>query len=241
MKLYAVGDDWQSIFRFTGSDISIITDFRRYFGATHQTAILHTYRFNTQIAAVSGKFIQRNPKQLRKEIKAAKQAQSESFVFMGIHAPGDKLSAQIKKDAKIRSVLDEVLALKADARVFFIGRYHHNQPLKLANYQSRYPGLKMEYHTAHRVKGMTCDYAILLDVDSGEIGFPSEIADDPLLNFLLNGEDDYEHAEERRLFYVAITRAKHRNYILYDWRNPSRFVGELIEINGGAGSDKNWQ
>ena len=89
----------------------------------------------------------------------------------------------------------------------------------------------MEYHTAHRVKGMTCDYAVLLDVDSGEMGFPSEVADDPILSSLLGGGDEYENAEERRLFYVAITRAKNRNYILYDWRKPSKFVGELVEMN----------
>lgn len=98
--------------------------------------------------------------------------------------------------------------------------------------QAEFSGLSIAYFTAHRVKGMTCDFAILLDVDSGTLGFPSEVADDPLLNCLLHEGDSFENAEEQRVFYVAVTRARHKNFLLYNWTKPSKFLGELMEICG---------
>ncbi|MBB5395060.1 UvrD-helicase domain-containing protein [Mucilaginibacter sp. AK015] len=221
-RLYAVGDDWQSIFRFTGSDISIITDFEKHFGFTSQTTITQTYRFNEQILKISTDFIQRNPKQLRKNLTARHPAHLESFIFKNSSPAG----------TDIISILEEISVLQADATVFFIGRYHHNEPQKLREIKYRYKGLVLAYHTAHKVKGMTCDYAVLLDLNSAVLGFPSEMADDPLLNHLLNESDAFENAEERRLFYVAITRARHRNYLLADANHPSKFVTELKEMLG---------
>jgi DNA helicase-4 len=221
-KLYAVGDDWQSIFRFTGSDISIITEFEKHFGYTNKTTISQTYRFNEQILKVSSDFIQRNPKQLRKDLVAKRKAELESFVFKSSSSSWPETT----------DILEEISSLQSNAKVFFIGRYHHNEPKELRQISYKYKGLQLAYHTAHKVKGMTCDYAILLDLNSGILGFPSEMADDPLLNYLLNEGDTFENAEERRLFYVAITRAKHRNYLLAAPNNTSKFINELHEILG---------
>jgi DNA helicase IV len=68
-------------------------------------------------------------------------------------------------------------------------------------------------------------------LDSGIFGFPSEIADDPILNSVLHEGDKFDNAEERRLFYVATTRARHQNYLLYDLLNPSKFVTELLQLS----------
>ncbi|WP_256011797.1 UvrD-helicase domain-containing protein [Desertivirga xinjiangensis] len=225
VKLYAVGDDWQSIFRFTGSDISIITEFEQHFGFTSQTSILKTYRFNDQILKVSSEFIQKNPAQLRKVLKSDRLATGDSFAFIS----SDTMGNTDAKEMQIRMLLDEIYGLKQNAEVYLIGRYHHNAPTRLRTLKSDYPSLTIEYHTAHRVKGMTCDYSILLDVDSGPLGFPSEIADDPLLNYLLHEGDNFENAEERRVFYVAITRARHKNYLLYNAVSPSKFLLELMQ------------
>jgi DNA helicase-4 len=78
---------------------------------------------------------------------------------------------------------------------------------------------------------MTCDYTILLDIDSGVLGFPSEMADDPMLNYLLQEGDGFDNAEERRVFYVAITRARYRNYLIYNEHQPSKFIAELQTEN----------
>lgn len=227
-KLYAVGDDWQSIFRFTGSDLSIITAFEKHFGFTSSTSILKTYRFNDQILKVSSEFIQKNPTQLRKDLIAGHSASAESFEFVAVDGSQDNKVIQIK------SILTEIAAIQADASVFLIGRYHHNVPKNLKAIRAEFPALTISYFTAHRVKGMTCDYAILLDLNSGTLGFPSEMADDPLLSYLLQEGDSFENAEERRVFYVAITRARHKNYLLYNLSSPSKFV---LELSGGLDTD----
>lgn len=232
VKLYAVGDDWQSIFRFTGSDMSIITQFEHHFGVTSQTNILKTYRFNDQILEVSSNFIQKNPAQLRKTLSAGHVANAASFVFIASDKITGVNTPKSTKSMQIEIILREILAKQSDALVYLIGRYHHNQPQDLTALRSQFRGLTIEYHTAHKVKGMTCDYAILLDLNSGTLGFPSEMADDPILNGLLHEGERFDNAEERRVFYVAITRAKHRNYLLYNAINPSKFVLELNENLG---------
>ncbi|UEG51487.1 UvrD-helicase domain-containing protein [Mucilaginibacter daejeonensis] len=230
VKIYAVGDDWQSIFRFTGSDISIITEFEKHFGYTSKTAILKTYRFNDQILDVSSRFIQRNPSQLKKRLKADHVAKAPSFSFYGSSLNGsDKVARNRIKEEHINNILTAITDQDPKATVFLIGRYQRNIPTNYITIKRRFPGLAIEYHTAHKVKGMTCDHAILLDVDSGPYGFPSEIADDPMLSYLLHEGDKFDNAEERRVFYVAITRARHQNYLLYNKFSPSKFVMELQE------------
>lgn len=234
LKLYTVGDDWQSIFRFAGSDISIITEFEKHFGFTSKTSILRTYRFNAEILEVSSDYIQKNPSQLKKALFSERQAEEESFKFMGSRVAGSRETHRQAKDSGIRFALDEISGKKKDAKVFLIGRYRLNVPETFWKLKKDYPLLTLEYYTAHKVKGMTCDYAILLDVNSGILGFPSEIADDPLLNYLLHEGDSYENAEERRVFYVAITRARHKNFLLYNTGNPSKFLSEITESCGIA-------
>jgi len=232
VKLYAVGDDWQSIFRFTGSDISIITEFGKHFGYTSKTSIFRTYRFNDEILQVSSEYIQKNPAQLRKTLFSERQANDKSFEFIASNVTGPREAHQQAKDSGIRSALSEISARKQDAKVFLIGRYRLNIPEGFAKLKKDYPLLTLEYYTAHKVKGMTCDYAILLDINSGILGFPSEVADDPLLNYLLHEGDSFENAEERRVFYVAITRARHKNFLLYNSANPSKFLSEIKQDSG---------
>ncbi len=231
VKLYAVGDDWQSIFRFAGSDISIITQFEKQFGVTSQTPVLKTYRFNSEILDTTSNFIQKNPSQIKKKLTSNKIVPdghvSFSFVKMPVVSGGREQYISAKSSA-IKSILNEIAEVQKNAQVFLIGRYKRNAPTNLKALRELFPELTINYHTAHAVKGMTCDYAILLDVDSGTLGFPSEIADDPLLNYLLYEGDSFENAEERRVFYVAITRARYKNYLLYNVTKPSKFLLELM-------------
>jgi DNA helicase-4 len=232
-KLYAVGDDWQSIFRFTGSDLSIITQFEKHFGVTSQTAILKTYRFNEQILKLSSTFVQKNPQQIPKELIANQRASEGhvSFEFIKI-APGGGREHYLRfRTQHILEILGKIIIERPGASVFLIGRYKVNAPNDIRYLNNQYPGLQIKFFTAHSVKGMTCDYTILLDIDSGVLGFPSEMADDPMLNYLLQEGDGFDNAEERRVFYVAITRARHRNYLIYNEYQPSKFIAELQTEN----------
>lgn len=232
-KLYAVGDDWQSIFRFTGSDLSIITQFEKHFGATSQTHILNTYRFNDQILNVSSSFVQKNPIQIRKKLIAQQMAPEGhiSFEFIKVATGGGKGHYLLSKKQQIAEILGKINIERPGASVFLIGRYKLNAPGDMRHLRDQYPRLEIKFFTAHGVKGMTCDYAIILDVDSGVLGFPSEMADDPMLNHLLQEGDDYENAEERRVFYVAITRARYKNYLIYNENQPSKFISEMQSDN----------
>jgi len=231
-KLYAVGDDWQSIFRFTGSDISIITQFSKHFGTTAENAVLQTYRFNEEILALSSSFIQANPAQLRKSLASPFKASKPSFVPWPQSLYGNKAQRDLQKFDVLSEVLKKISADHSKASVFLIGRYHHNAPADLRELQKAFPMLKLSYFTAHACKGLTCDVAVLLDLDGGVYGFPSEMADDPILNYLLHEGDSFENAEERRLFYVALTRARHQVYLLHHPQNMSKFLAELIDQHG---------
>ena len=228
-KLYAVGDDWQSVYRFNGSDVSIITKFREYFDATAINQILQTYRFNTEILEVSSSFIQKNPAQLRKKLSSPIDSPLPAFQLIPIQYKGmKKPEADQNRLEAIEKVLKEIsTSNNINSNIFIIGRYQHNRPMDLPILQKKYPNLRLSFHTAHGSKGLTCDYAILLNLDSGLFGFPSEVADDAVLDQLLQDSGSYENAEERRLFYVAITRARHKVFLMYNQRSPSKFITEL--------------
>ncbi|NRF37568.1 UvrD-helicase domain-containing protein [Pedobacter foliorum] len=228
-KLYAVGDDWQSIFRFTGSDISIITEFSKHFGVTAENTVLQTYRFNGDILALSSGFIQSNPSQLQKELKSPFKAVFPAFQLLPVEAGGNIAELNMRKWDALKAALSKVVLNHSKASVFLIGRYHHNEPKDLSELQKTFRELKITYYTAHACKGLTCDVAILLDLDAGIYGFPSEVADDPILNNLLHEGETFENAEERRLFYVALTRARHQVYLMYNPQNQSKFLEEIID------------
>lgn len=226
LKIYAVGDDWQSIFRFTGSDISLLTRFGDYFGYYKQTEILNTYRFNSEILEITSGFIQKNSSQLKKELVALSTPSEPSFEFIGLDTyrlSYDDQRAQTHK--AVKNLLDQLEKRGEMLKIFIIGRYHSSYELR----NTFYKNLEISYKTAHSVKGLTCDYAILVNINSGRMGFPSEIEDDPILEYLLHEGDHYDNAEERRVFYVACTRAKHKNFIIYDRLNESKFSRELKE------------
>ena len=110
---------------------------------------------------------------------------------------------------------------------FIIGRYNALKPDYLRDLNYDFPDLDIKYSTVHRSKGLEADFVILIGLTSGRHGFPCEIVDDPVLNLVLTKEDSFPNAEERRLFYVALTRAKKHLYLVVDDSNGSSFVSEI--------------
>ena len=228
-RLFAVGDDWQAIFRFAGSDTSVMRDFGKHFGASERIALETTFRCLEAIAKAATRFVLANPSQIRKKVRSTRQVDGPC-VHIGL--AGDKG----------RSLLSEALdriAADAEARqeaasVMLLGRYRHLQPPDLSGLARQYPRLRLSFMTVHGSKGLEADYAVVLGLCSGRHGFPSEIADDPLLDLVLSAPDEHPNAEERRLLYVAMTRARRRVYLLADGGPPSPFVQELIEGRGVA-------
>lgn len=113
--------------------------------------------------------------------------------------------------------------------VLLLGRYHFVKPENLAQLKSDYPDLSIRFMTVHASKGLEADHVVILHAASGRMGFPSEIVDDPLLDMVLPKPEKFDNAEERRLFYVALTRARKSVTILASREKPSVFVRELIK------------
>lgn len=251
-KLFCVGDDWQSIYRFAGSDIGLFTSFEDHFSSdkshgverkTEKTLIERTYRFDNQLIKVSSRFISKNPNQIKKELIGNRLSNKKPYTVISYSDPERKWEniSEVLKQA-----LDEIDKESPEgATVLLTGRYSFdrnalNNQLGYESYYntvedqyefrfSDFPNLKCRFLTAHRSKGTQDDYVILLNSNSGTFGFPSEITDDPLLGLILSQADQFPNGEERRLFYVAITRAKKHVYFLVNEEYPSKFIIEIDE------------
>jgi DNA helicase-4 len=219
-QLFAVGDDWQSIYRFAGSDISVMRNFAEYFGATAKTELSTTFRCNQEIADLSSKFISANPAQLPKPVNGVR-ARNSAAVFVWRYPT--------QGEVPVAEVLQRIRREARSASVLVLGRYRHNKPEKWSQLETIEPGLNLKFRTVHSAKGLEADYVIVLGLSAGMYGFPSEIEDDPLMELVLAEQERFEHAEERRLFYVAITRAKHAAFLLTPESEGSAFVREIEE------------
>ncbi|HNT67465.1 MAG TPA: UvrD-helicase domain-containing protein, partial [bacterium] len=228
-RLFCVGDDWQSIFRFTGSDISVITEFSENFGFSEIVKLTTTYRFTDKICSLTSQFIQKNLAQVRKDLVTV--IQSDQPAYKILFREGQYSGSVISK------ILEE---LSQNARtegvrysVFIIGRYRFIRPSLFHKLALSHPFIDLKFYTAHGVKGLEADYVIIDGLIAGKYGFPTEIADDPLLGLVLNKPDFFSNAEERRLFYVAMTRARKKIYFITDRFNYSYFLQEIDpELNG---------
>lgn len=225
-KLYCVGDDWQSIYRFSGSDMALFNQFPEYFGATEINKIETTYRFGEPLVSLSSNFIQRNKAQIQKNIHSFSSEMRTELEFY----------AYDRRDY-CNTIGQLVASIPSDKSIFLLGRYSFDDYYLSFMYQSikesnRFyyviGGRKIEFLTVHKSKGLEADYVILLQCNKDTYGFPSQVSDDPVLNYVLTKSDQFSYGEERRLFYVAITRAKIKTLVLYDKRFPSVFVDEFL-------------
>ena len=233
-KLFCVGDDWQSIYRFAGSDISLFTDFEKYFGKAKILKIEKTYRNSQKLIDEASRFVLQNPLQLDKNLRSDKML-DYPLVFWGFgDSPRIALQAIINKIALDFGTNSSILLLgrtnydmeiAKDTGLFRETRKNGTDTLEYI----QNPALKIQFLSVHKSKGLEADNVILLNFKNDKLGFPNQIIDDPVLNFVLTNAEDYRFAEERRLFYVAITRTKNRTYILVDNKNPSPFFKEFSE------------
>lgn len=215
--LFAVGDDWQAIYRFSGAELSLTTAFEHSFGVSEQCALDTTYRFNQRIGEIANQFIQQNPYQLKKPLNSLNK--------------GDKKAVTILPQEQLEPLLDKLSGfVKPDERILVLSRYHHLRPQVLQKAGTRWPKLHIDFMTVHASKGQQAEYVIIVGLHDGKDGFPAPPRESILEQVLLPEPEDFPDAEERRLLYVALTRARHRVWLLQDSKNPSVFIEQLRKL-----------
>ncbi len=216
---FLVGDDWQSIYRFAGSDVGLVRNCGDYLGHVRQRTLSQTFRFADGILRPSTAFVQRNPAQTQRPLRSARENRDDGVTIVADGDPGRGLWRALQ-DIKERAAADR----HDSPSVLVLGRYRNS-----ARPPAGVAPLRVEFSTVHRAKGREADYAVVLDLKNERRGFPSQVEDDPLLDLVLpsGAATGFPHAEERRLFYVAMTRARRGAYLVTDPQLPSAFVTEL--------------
>lgn len=224
-RFTAVGDDWQAIYRFAGGNLKLTTDFTHALGTHTLTKIETTYRYNQGIADVAGHFVMANPDQYRKSVTSKIPSPGQSVVVVDNCPEEENDDTGFKGDdlATCQTLIREIRERDPDARIAIINRY--NEPLKSLKRALRDPDI--QFWTCHGSKGLEADYCLITGLRAGYSGFPSKKRANAVLEALLPEPGLYPDGEERRLFYVAMTRAKKTCYLIMDPKYPSGFVLEL--------------
>ncbi len=214
-----VGDDFQSIYRFSGCDLNNFLDFNKHFNHVKKLYLTSTYRNSQELIKVAGSFIMQNPRQIKKNLKSAKKL-NKPIIILHYH--------NLKKD--FLKALDYINS----NNLLVLGR--NNKDIltvidqKYLNKDTiTYKGKTIEYKTIHKSKGLESDDILIINLTNNNNSLPSKIEDNPLLKYVLVHKDIYPFEEERRLFYVALTRTKNYCYLFVPKNNPSIFVEELIK------------
>lgn len=249
-KIIAVGDDWQSIYAFSGSDITLFTKFEEKMGYAKLLKIVKTYRNSQEVIDIAGNFIQKNETQIKKELKSPKHIEDPVIIYTYDGSPkkrdGDnKCGVNYEIAHAVEVALEQIMAFNKQegktgkSTILLLGRFGFDgdklEKSGLFEYIDRgsklksvkYPKLDITFMTAHASKGLGYDNVIVVNGRNETYGFPSKIEDDPVLSFVIKGDRSIDYAEERRLFYVAMTRTKNRVYFLAPEENPSEFLLEI--------------
>jgi len=238
-SLFGVGDDWQAIYRFAGSNLLHTTNFENKFGRDRRIYLDKTFRYNNSISEVSSRFVLKNHNQINKDISTLSHVSDPAVSVLMM-----KKSAESEDNSRLDRVLAKIrerIEADTEATVYVLTRYNLRSTKEISEdslkeMQKKYAkktqdgkSLIVTNDTIHKSKGQEKDFVVVFDLEPGDYGFPSTRKDDPLFEPFSPEKEDFEHAEERRLFYVALTRARHRVYLVADINNPSEFVIELLK------------
>lgn len=220
-NLTVVGDDFQSIYKFSGCNLNIFLNFQKYFKGAKTFKIENTYRNSQELINVAGDFIMQNKNQIHKNLKSQKHIEKSIKIVKYIN----KYTTILKVIKKINT--GEILILgRNNFDIYsFIPKekinWKKNGYFKLENYD-----YNLRYLTIHKSKGLESDHIIIINLENKELGFPSLKKNNPI-NYLIEEKENFIYEEERRLFYVALTRTKNECFLLIPYINASIFIKEI--------------
>lgn len=221
--LFAVGDDWQSINRFAGSDLSVMTNFEQLLGKAVTLRLETTFRCPQSLCNISSAFVQKNPRQLKKRVVSAKPDVAEPIRIIRVDDETKILAAVTKR---IKEISASSNSSETRPKIYILGRYNSERAYLPLNLNQT---VDVEFVTVHSSKGLEADHVIVPKMTSQILGFPSRIEDDPVLQLAMPSDDNFDFAEERRLFYVALTRSRATVTLITIEHKESAFITELVQ------------
>ena len=221
-RYMVVGDDFQSIYRFTGCDLDLFINFKKYFLDGKILKIQNTYRNSQELIDIAGSFVMQNKRQIDKKLKSAKRLDKP-------------LKIVYYKD--IGSSIKKVILKNKESKYLILGRNNKDRGMILDNRNFKlvddkvvmigYEDVDITYMTIHKSKGLECDNVIMINLRDSIMGFPNKIEDHEYLGDVAIVNDKYPYNEERRLFYVGITRTKNYCFLMVPYSSKSLFIKEL--------------
>lgn len=221
-KIIVVGDDWQSIYRFSGCDLSIFLNFSKSFPDVNTIKLINTYRNSQELISIASSFIEKNPFQITKELFSSKH-EIDPLIFV----PYDNKIVILKKLLNYTFKLSNNIMILIRNNKDILEYIDEEYSLKdnILHFNNR----EVKLYTVHKSKGLEADYVIILNINNERLGFPNKIENNVLIE-KINFHKEIKYAEERRLFYVAITRCKKKTFLVYDKKSPSCFIKETKKI-----------
>ena len=209
VSLCVIGDDYQSIYRFSGCDLKLFLNFKDIFKDAKIYKLTQTYRNSEELIKIAGNFIMKNPYQIKKELTSPKHL-DKPIVIVYYH---DKTK-----------VLNKLLEKLDTSSLMVLGRNEKD----IFNYPYDKQKYQFKYLTVHKSKGLEAENVIVLNLENTKYGFPNQIKEQKVLS-LISESASFPFDEERRLFYVALTRTKNYVYLLVNKKKPSVFIRELLK------------
>ena len=167
----------------------------------------YNYRNNEALINIANNFIMKNKKQIKKDTICTKDSPKPiKIIFYN------------NQKTIFKKVIDNI-----DGNITILGRNNKDKD----NFNITETD-NIRFLTIHSSKGLEDDNIILINLENKITGLPSKIKNHNILNLIID-KDTYPYEEERRLFYVALTRSRNNVYILVPYFNYSIFIKELIK------------
>lgn len=227
-RLTVVGDDWQSIYRFSGGKLELTTQFTERVGSCSTTMLQKTFRYNNSIADIAGNFVMQNPEQYKKNVVTHTKVDSSQVYLLD-----SKVNGHENLSLRTAQIIQKIIKNDPDASIAVLARYRYLLEDAKAVVTDNGIKQKIKYWTFHGSKGLEADYCVLIGFFQGKTGFPNQNKEEAVVEALLPSLDTFPHSEERRLLYVGITRAKKKSYLIADPMATSEFIVELLSPKYG--------